>query len=139
MLFRSVIFIARVEMHFHERYKAYSEAVIGGKAADIENTKQRMFRKLSGELMSLVRIQFIISVTIFLLCIVILPQVGFAGMIMRIYPCLAAGYFIVFIMYAEILFLYYFKDMTGAVITALSFCLVTFLGSLAAVHLNEIW
>lgn len=135
----TVIFIARVEMHFHERYKAYSEAVIGGKAADIENTKQRMFRKLSGELMSLVRIQFIISVTIFLLCIVILPQVGFAGMIMRIYPCLAAGYFILFIMYAEILFLYYFKDMTGAVITTLSFCLVTFLGSLAAVHLNEIW
>ena len=27
----SVIFISRVEMHFHERYKAYSEAVIGGR------------------------------------------------------------------------------------------------------------
>lgn len=29
----SVIFISRVEMHFHERYKAYSEAVIGGRGA----------------------------------------------------------------------------------------------------------
>lgn len=135
----TIIFTARVEMYFHEKYKAYSEAVIGGKAADIENAKQRMFRKLSGELMSLVRIQFIISVTVYLFCIVVLPQIGFAGMIMRIYPCLVAGYFILFLLYAEILFLYYFKDMTGAVVTALSFSLITFLGSIAAVHLEEIW
>ena len=36
----SVIFISRVEMNFHERYKAYSEAVIGGRGADIEITKK---------------------------------------------------------------------------------------------------
>ncbi|GFI36519.1 exopolysaccharide Pel transporter PelG [Lachnospiraceae bacterium 50-23] len=135
----TVIFTSRVEMYFHEKYKAYSEAVIGGKGADIENAKQRMFRKLSSELLSLVRIQFIISVTIYLLCIVILPQVGFAGTILRIYPCLAAGYFILFLMYAEILFLYYFKDKTGVVATTFMFCLVTFLGSIAASHLEEIW
>ena len=40
----TVIFIARIEMNFHEKYRAYSEAVIGGKKADIENTKRRMFR-----------------------------------------------------------------------------------------------
>ncbi len=135
----TIIFTSRVEMYFHDKYKAYSEAVIGGKAADIENAKQRMFRKLSSELMSLVRIQFIISVVIYLFCIVILPQIGFAGMVMRIYPCLAAGYFILFLMYAEILFLYYFKDMKGVVATALSFSLITFLGSIAASHLEEIW
>lgn len=43
----SVIFISRVEMNFHERYKAYSEAVIGGRGADIEITKKRMFRLLA--------------------------------------------------------------------------------------------
>ena len=58
----SVIFISRVEMHFHARYKAYSEAVIGGRKMDIELAKKRMFRQLSEELMNLVRIQFIISV-----------------------------------------------------------------------------
>ena len=42
-------------------------------------------------------------------------------------------------MYAEILFLYYFKDMWGAVFTAVSFFLITFLGSLAATHLPDIW
>ena len=39
----SIIFIARVEMRFHEKYKLYSEAVIGGKGADIDNAKKRMF------------------------------------------------------------------------------------------------
>ncbi len=135
----TIIFTSRIEMHFHDKYKVYSEAIIGGKAADIENTKQRMFRQLASELMSLVRIQFIISVTVYLLCIVILPQIGFAGIIMRIYPCLAVGYFILFLMYAEILFLYYFKDMKGAVLTTAGFCLVTFLGSIVATYLSELW
>ena len=35
----SVIFISRVEMHFHGRYKAYSEAAPGGRGCDIEITK----------------------------------------------------------------------------------------------------
>ncbi len=135
----SVIFISRVEMHFHERYKRYSEAVIGGRGNDIENAKIRMFSQLSEELMNLVRIQFIISVVMFFLCIILLPQFGFGGMVMQIYPCLAAGYFILFIMYAAIIFLYYYNDMKGAVITSLSFCLVTLGGSIFATHLPVIW
>lgn len=135
----SVIFIVRVEMYFHERYKGYSEAVIGGRWMDIENTKKRMFQQIAVELMNLVRIQFIISIVIFLLCIIFLPWFGFSGLVMRIYPCMAAGYFILFVMYSAIIFLYYFSDLTGSLLTALSFCVVTFLGSLLAAHLSEIW
>lgn len=135
----TIIFISRIEMHFHDKYKAYSEAVIGGKWVDIENARSRMFRSISSELMTLVRIQFIISVVVYLFCIIFLPQFGFAGMVMRIYPCLAAGYFILFLMYSEILFLYYFNDMIGAVLTTFFFCGVTFLGSIVATHLPEIW
>lgn len=135
----SVIFISRVEMNFHERYKAYSEAVIGGRGADIEISKKRMFRLLSEELMSLTRIQFIITLVVFLLCMIFLPQFGFGGMTIRIYPCLASGYFILFLMYAEIIFLYYFNDLKGSVITGLSFCLGTLVGSIVATHLPEIW
>ena len=76
----SVIFISRVEMYFHDRYKAYSEAVIGGRGADIAITKKRMFRTLSEELMSLARVQFIITLVIFLVCMIFLPQLGFGGM-----------------------------------------------------------
>ncbi|NBI64446.1 hypothetical protein D3Z38_15665 [Clostridiales bacterium] len=135
----TILFIARVEMHFHEKYKAYSEAVIGGKGVDIENAKRRMFRQLVSELMTLVRIQFIISVVVYLVCTVMLPQLGFAGLIMRIYPSLAVGYFILFLMYAAILFLYYFNDMAGSVMTTCAFCAVTLVGSMIATRLPDIW
>lgn len=135
----SIIFTARVEMHFHERYKNYSEAVIGGRGMDIENAKRRMFRQLSEELMNLVRIQFIISSAVFLLAVIFLPRFGFGGLVMQMYPSLAAGYFILFIMYALIIFQYYYNDLNGAVKTALSFCLCTMLGAMFATHLTPIW
>ena len=135
----SVIFISRVEMHFHDRYKGYSEAVIGGRGIDIENAKRRMFSQLSEELMNLVRIQFIVTVVLFFLFIILLPQFGFGGLVMQIYPCLAAGYFILFTMYAAIIFQYYYNDMIGAVMTSVSFCLATLFGSIFATHLDPIW
>lgn len=135
----TVIFIARVEMNFHAKYKIYSEAVIGAKLADIEIAKSRMFRQISSELMSLARIQFIVSTVIYLIAIVVLPGAGYSGLTLRIYPCLAAGYFIVFIMYAVILFLYYYNDLLGAVFATVGFCVVTFLGSVLATHLPELW
>ena len=135
----TIIFISRIEMHFHERYKAYSEAVIGGRGMDIENTKSRMFRQLAEELMNLLRIQFIVSVVVYLLCTVFLPMFGFGGMVLQIYPCLAAGYFILFLMYSAILFLYYFNDLSGALVTAALFCLGTLVGSIVATFLPVIW
>lgn len=135
----TVIFISRVEMHFHSRYKAYSEAVIGGRGIDIDNAKQRMFRQLSEELFNLVRIQFIVTIVLYFLSIIILPEMGFGGRILRIYPCLAVGYFILFTMYAEIIFLYYFDDLTGGLFTAGIFVLVTLVGSIIATHLTDVW
>ena len=64
---------------------------------------------------------------------------GISGMTMKIYPLLAAGYFVLFLMYAAIIFLYYFNDLTGAVRTAVLFCGVTFVGSMFSTHLTEIW
>lgn len=135
----SVIFITRVEMHFRERYKAYSEMVIGGRGMDIVNAKNRMFRQIGEELHNLVRIQFIVSIVIFFLAIIILPQIGFGGMVMRIYPCLAAGYFILFIMYNAIIFLYYFSDLSGALTVTFCFFLFTLLGSILSTKLPETW
>ncbi len=135
----SVLFISRVEMHFHERYRAYSEAVIGGRGMDIQNAKSRMFRQLSEELMNLVRIQFIVSVIIYFLCITLLPYLGFGGLVMKIYPCLAVGYFILFTMYSAIIFQYYYNDLTGALMTSASFWLATLIGSIFATRLQPIW
>ena len=135
----SVIFISRVEMYFHERYRAYADAVFGGRGIDIRNTRKRMFRQLSSELMTLVRLQFMVSVFIFLFFIIFLPGMGYAGLVMRIYPMVAAAYFVLFLMYGEIIFLYYFEDLNGALITAISFCAGTFFASLAAVYLSSIF
>ena len=135
----TIIFISRVELYFHERYKAYSEAVIGGRLEDIQNSKNRMFRQLSAELMNLVRIQFIVTVVIYLCVLVFLPRFGYTGSVLNIYPCLAAGYFILFLLYAEIIFLYYFNDMKGALLTTVVFCLVTAVGSCVSSTLPEIW
>ena len=134
----SVIFISRVEMYFHERYRAYADAVFGGRGIDIRNTRKRMFRQLGSELMTLVRLQFIVSVIIYLIFVIFLPGMGYAGLVMRIYPMVAAGYFVLFLMYSEIIFLYYFEDLRGALLTAVSFCAGTFLASLVAVHLSSI-
>lgn len=135
----SMIFISRVEMHFHERYKAYSEAVIGGRGADIQDAKKMMFGQLAEELMNLTRLQFIVSVVVFFVFYILLPKLGFGGQIMRIYPCLAAGYFILFIMYAAIIFQYYFNDMTGAMMTSVTFCGVTVAVSFLATHFSPLW
>ncbi|NLK74692.1 MAG: exopolysaccharide Pel transporter PelG [Clostridiales bacterium] len=135
----SILFITKVEMHFHDRYKDYTEAVIGGKLDSIEKAKNRMFRGLSSQIMSLAHVQFIISVIIFLLAIIILPIIGFSGLIMEIYPQLAVGYFISFLMYSELLFLYYFDDLNGAFINGLIYTGVSLIGSIIASKLPAIW
>jgi uncharacterized membrane protein len=135
----SVLFISRVEMHFHERYQDYTQAVIGGKLDSIEEAKKRMFRGLSSQLFSLVHTQFIVSVIIYLIAVVTLPIMGFSGMIMEIYPQLAVGYFISYLMYSELLFLYYFDDLTGAMANGLIYAGVSLFGSIAASHFPVIW
>lgn len=135
----SVIFISQVEMYFHERYRKYSEAVTGGRGMDIRNTKSRMFEQLSDEIMNLVRIQFIVTVVIFFLAVMILPRFGFGGLVLDIYPCLTSGYFILFIMYSAIIFLYYFNDLNGALLTAVCFVAFTFAGSMMSKELTPLW
>jgi uncharacterized membrane protein len=89
--------------------------------------------------MNLVRLQFIVTVIVFLLFIIFMPMFGFGGVILQIYPCLAAGYFIMFLMYSLIIFLYYFSDLNGAMGTAFAFCASTLLGSIVSCHLTTIW
>lgn len=135
----SVILITQIELHFHERYKAYSEAVIGGRLRDITKAKNRMFSLLSYQLMDVVRNQFIISVLLYLLCVVFLPRFGFAGLVMEIYPCLAAGYFVIFLLYSCIIFLFYFNDKVGSLLTTLAFLIITTVISIFARNFDAIW
>lgn len=135
----TIVFISRIEMKFNEKYKGYSEAVIGGRGMDIENAKKRMFHQLTSELMQLTRIQFVISVIIYFLVIIFLPRFGYGGQVMQIYPCLAVGYFIWFILNAAIIFQYYYSDLNGAVFTGFCTLLATVFGSVISTRLPEMW
>lgn len=135
----SVIFISRVEMYFHKKYKDFTEAVIGGRWSRIQKTKENMFSELASQLMDITRIQFIVSILVYLIFIITLPRFGFSGMVMRIYPCLAAGYFILFLMYSSIIFLYYYDDLFGSLLTSVVFLVVTTATSILAMNLSEIW
>ena len=62
---KCIIYFPKWKMHFHERYKEYTDCVIGGKLDSIEKAKKRMFRGLSSQLFSLVHMQFIVTIVIF--------------------------------------------------------------------------
>lgn len=135
----STFFISRVEMHFRGSYADYMEAVIGGRLDTIEKCKKRMFSVLNDQIFSLVRLQLCISVVIFFACMVCLPAMGISGLTMQIYPLMAAAYFISFLFYSELLFLYYFNDLNGAAIGCVLYCILSGLGSWAAMSLPVIW
>lgn len=135
----TTFFISKVEMHFHEHYADYMNAVIGGKLDTIEKAKNRMFRTLSNQLLTLVRLQFCVSIVIFLLANIFLPILGCSGITMQIYSLMAVGYFMSFLYYSLMLYLYYFNDLSGAAISALIFAGVTIVGSFLSMHLPVIW
>lgn len=135
----TTFFISRVEMNFHEHYATYMSAVIGGKLDTIEKTKSRMFRTLANQLLSLVRLQFSVSIVVFLLANILLPLMGCSGVTMQIYPLMAVGYFMSFLYYSLMLYLYYFNDLTGAAVSSVIFAVVTIVVSIISKHLPIIW
>lgn len=130
-----VIFIVVVETDFHDRYQLYSEAVLRLTLKEIRKAKDDMFRLLGNQIAYIVEVQAIITCLIFLIIEIFFPVIGFSGEIIQMYPVMAVGYFMIFIMYCNIIYLYYFSDHKGAFFTALFFLLVTFFVSLGARYL----
>lgn len=130
-----VIFTVMAETNFHDVYQKYIEAVIGDTLENIEINKKKMFRLLVQQIGYVVRIQAVISIVIFMLAIVFLPDYGFTGLEMTIYPSLAAAFFGIFIMYCNIIYLYYFNDNTGTFVTGLLFFIGVLVGSLVTKNL----
>ena len=131
-----VIFTVMAETKFHDIYQSYNEAIIGATLKDIELAQKNMFQLLIKQIGYVVRVQAIISIILFLLIIIFLPDFGFSGLEMMIYPSLAAAYFGIFTMYCNIIFLYYFNDSTGTFFTGLIFFIGTLVGSLVATTLK---
>lgn len=125
-----VIFTVLAETKFHDIYQTYNESVIGATLKDIELAKKNMFNLLVQQIGYVVRVQAIISIILFLLIEVFLPDYGFSGLERTIYPSLTAAFFCIFTMYCNIIFLYYFNDHTGTFLTGLVFLCCTLIGTL---------
>ena len=128
----TVIFTVRVEINFHEKYQAYCQELIGGVGRAIVTAKNNMFSTLIKEVTYIVQTQIIITIVMFLVFMIFGQTLGFGGMVLVLYPSMAAAYFVVFIMYGMIVFLYYFDDRPGAFITSFIFLAITFFGALIA-------
>lgn len=134
-----VIFVVKAETSFFGSYQAYLETVNGGGGDDIELAKKNMFRTLKSELFYIIRFQFIITIIVFILAMIFLPDFGFEGLILSIYPSLAAAYFVTFIMYCEIIFLFYFDDGVGTSMVSIGFFLGTLIGSIVTTYFNVVF
>lgn len=132
-----IIFTVMAETEFHDKYQKYNEAVIGKTWKDISKTKRSLFRLLVQQIGYLVGIQAIITIIIFLIAIIVLPIFGFNGSVLAIYPSLVGAYFPIFLMYCNIIFLFYFNDNIGAKYTSIIFCLSVFVGSIFSISLSE--
>lgn len=131
-----VIFTVMAETKFHDIYQEYNEAVIGETLQRIHDAKKKMFRLLMQQISYVVRVQAIISVIIFICAVTFLPDVGFSGLEMTVYPALAAAYYCVFIMYCNIIFLCYFNDNKGIFLTGFLFFACTVAATIYSCHLT---
>jgi uncharacterized membrane protein len=134
----TVIFVVRVETRFHLRYQRYIEAVIGGRKIDIDYAKREMFHTLTGETWFIVQMQLVITVMLFFVSTVLLPLLGFGGVVLQIYPVLAASYIVIFIMESMVVFLYYFEDTRGTIYATLTFLIVTVVASIFMMRLHQL-
>ena len=70
---------------------------------------------------------------------IFLPDFGFEGVILSIYPSLAAAYFVTFIMYCEVIFLFYFDDGIGTCMVTIGFFIGTLVGSIITTYFDVVF
>ncbi len=132
-----IIFTVMAETKFHTKYQQYNESVIGKTWQDINIAKNAMFKLLIQQLKYILSIQFIITASLFLMGMLVFPRIGFGGSILIMYPILVAGFLTIFLMYCNIVFMFYFNDNKSAKYTSLIFCASVFIGSLISLRFSE--
>src|SRR5262249_42400594 len=69
----------------------------------------------------------------------VMPQLNLGGLVLEIYPVLAAAYFLMFMLYFLLGLLLTFDDAKGAAMVAALVCAGVVLGSVFAVFLPVSW
>ncbi|MDD3221588.1 MAG: exopolysaccharide Pel transporter PelG [Lachnospiraceae bacterium] len=128
-IFVMVSFLVVVETRFHTTYKEYMEGVIGGTYKMIIKARKKLFRTLSQQIIQVFGTQLAITSVIFFFLTLFGRRIGFDSVTMTIYPVLTVAFLGIFMMYGNIIYLYYFADMTGAFLTGALFFVVTLVSS----------
>ena len=126
----TVIFTVIAETWFHETYQKYMESVIGGTYRQIQKNKRIMFHTLSLQLEQVFSLQLAIVCVCYLFLHIFGASLGFSAMTMAMYPLLAVAFLGVFIMYCNIVYLYYFEATHDAMLTGFLFFIFTLIGTL---------
>ncbi len=125
----SVTFTILAETRFHETYHDYMQAVIGGTYRLIDKNDKIMFRTLSQQLSHIFGMQIAITCILYLVIVITVPLLGFNMVILKIYPILAASYLGVYLINANSIYLYYFSDDRGSLMSSLTFFVTTTIGA----------
>lgn len=134
-----ILFTVMAETRFHTEYQRYNEAVIGKTWTEISMAKKSMFKLLAQQISYILSIQFIIAATIFLIGILVFPRLGFSGSVIVIYPSLVGAFIVIFLMYCNIIYMFYFNDTSGAMYTSIIFCLSVLIGSIFSLEFKELF
>lgn len=132
-----VIFTVKVETQFYEKYQTYCNAINSGSYSIIEKSRKNMEMTLNSELFFIYEVQLIITIVLICVGTIVLPMLGFAGMILDFFMILAIAFYCIFCMYFTVVFLYYFDDQKGACLVTGVFFFVTLGTSLFSVKLGS--
>ncbi len=127
-----VLFVVQVETRFYEKYRGFCDALNAGGGEDILHAKRELFRSMAHEIGYMLQIQMLITVSLYVLFLLLLPLIGVTGLTMEIYPMLAVAFLVIYMMYMLLVFMFYLNDHAGALLTTASFLLATLLGSVLA-------
>lgn len=131
-----VIFVVKVETKFFEKYQKYVGSLINGTYGIIEKYRKIMLKTMDIELFYIYEVQLIITIILTCAGILLLPMLGFGGMILNYFLLLSIGVYCTYLMYFTVVFLYYFDDQFGSFITTLTFFITTVAASIAALQLG---
>lgn len=131
-----VIFVVKVETKFFEKYQLYVGSLTSATFGTIEKHKKIMIRTLDIELFAIYEIQLIITIIFTCVGILFFPMLGFGGLVLNLFLLLGIGIYCTYIMYFTVVFLYYFDDQKGSLITTFIFFLTTLASTILALKLG---
>lgn len=131
-----VLFVVKVETKFFEKYQKYVGSLINGTYGIIEKYRKVMLKTMDIELFYIYEVQLIITIILTCAGILVLPMLGFGGMVLNYFLLLSIGVYCTYLMYFTVIFLYYFDDQLGSFITTFTFFVTTVLASIVALQLG---